>query len=64
MPGPIPAALLYSLYPVGYGMTGREMLFLFGLEPVFGAGEILPGGRHAHPHTPDLHHRHADGGES
>ena len=37
VPGPIPAALLYSLYPVGYGMTGREMLFLFGLGLVFGA---------------------------
>jgi hypothetical protein len=30
-------ALCYSLYHVGYGMTGDEMLFLFGLGLVFAA---------------------------
>jgi uncharacterized protein len=37
VPGLILAALLYSLYHLGYGMTGREMLFLFGLGLTFGA---------------------------
>lgn len=37
VPGLILSALLYSLYHVGYGMTGQEMLFLFGLGLTFGA---------------------------
>jgi hypothetical protein len=37
VPGLILASLCYSLYHVGYGMTGREMLFLFGLGMVFAA---------------------------
>jgi hypothetical protein len=37
VPGLILAALCYSLYHVGYGMTGEEMLFLFGLGLTFGA---------------------------
>jgi membrane protease YdiL (CAAX protease family) len=37
VPGLIIAALCYSLYHIGYGMTGREMLFLFGLGLTFGA---------------------------
>ena len=37
MPGLVLSALLYSLYHVGYGMTGREMLFLFCLGVTFGA---------------------------
>jgi membrane protease YdiL (CAAX protease family) len=37
VPGLILASLCYSLYHVGYGMTGREMLFLFGLGMTFAA---------------------------
>ena len=37
VPGLILGALCYSLYHVGYGMTGSEMLFLFGLGLTFGA---------------------------
>jgi hypothetical protein len=37
VPGLIAAALCYSLYHIGYGMTGEEMLFLFGLGLTFGA---------------------------
>jgi membrane protease YdiL (CAAX protease family) len=37
IPGLILAALCYSLYHIGYGMTGEEMLFLFGLGLTFGA---------------------------
>lgn len=37
VPGLILGALCYSLYHVGYGMTGGEMLFLFGLGLTFGA---------------------------
>ena len=37
VPGLILAALCYSLYHIGYGMTGEEMLFLFGLGLTFGA---------------------------
>jgi membrane protease YdiL (CAAX protease family) len=37
VPGLTLAALCYSLYHIGYGMTGREMLFLFGLGLTFGA---------------------------
>ena len=37
VPGLILGAACYSLYHVGYGMTGGEMLFLFGLGLVFGA---------------------------
>lgn len=37
VPGLILGALAYSLYHVGYGMTGEEMLFLFGLGLTFGA---------------------------
>jgi membrane protease YdiL (CAAX protease family) len=37
VPGLILAALCYSFYHVGYGMTGGEMLFLFGLGLTFGA---------------------------
>jgi membrane protease YdiL (CAAX protease family) len=37
VPGLIAAALCYSLYHVGYGMTAQEMLFLFGLGMTFGA---------------------------
>jgi hypothetical protein len=37
VPGLILASLCYSLYHVGYGMTGHEMLFLFGLGMVFAA---------------------------
>jgi membrane protease YdiL (CAAX protease family) len=37
IPGLIVAALCYSLYHIGYGMTGEEMLFLFGLGLTFGA---------------------------
>ena len=37
VPGLILAALCYSLYHIGYGMTGEEMLFLFGLGMTFGA---------------------------
>jgi membrane protease YdiL (CAAX protease family) len=37
IPGLIVAALCYSLYHIGYGMTGDEMLFLFGLGLTFGA---------------------------
>ena len=36
-PGLLLAALCYSLYHVGYGMTGHEMLFLFGLGMTFAA---------------------------
>lgn len=36
VPGLILGAACYSLYHVGYGMTGDEMLFLFGLGLVFG----------------------------
>jgi hypothetical protein len=35
VPSLILGALCYSLYHVGYGMTGDEMLFLFGLGLVF-----------------------------
>jgi membrane protease YdiL (CAAX protease family) len=36
-PGPavLGAAALYSLYHIGYGMPGRELLFLFGLGVVY-----------------------------
>jgi membrane protease YdiL (CAAX protease family) len=37
VPGLVLAALCYSLYHVGYGMTLDEMLFLFGLGLVFGS---------------------------
>jgi hypothetical protein len=37
VPGLILGAGCYSLYHVGYGMTGGEMPFLFGLGLVFGA---------------------------
>jgi membrane protease YdiL (CAAX protease family) len=37
VPGLVIAALCYSLYHIGYGMTGNEMLFLFGLGLTFGA---------------------------
>ena len=37
VPGLILGALAYSLYHVGYGMSGEEMLFLFGLGLTFGA---------------------------
>jgi len=37
VPGLILGAVCYSLYHVGYGMTGGEMVFLFGLGLVFGA---------------------------
>lgn len=37
VPGLILSGACYSLYHVGYGMTGGEMLFLFGLGLVFGA---------------------------
>jgi membrane protease YdiL (CAAX protease family) len=37
VPGLILAALCYSFYHIGYGMTGEEMLFLFGLGLTFGA---------------------------
>lgn len=37
VPGLILGAACYSLYHVGYGMSGGEMLFLFGLGLVFGA---------------------------
>jgi hypothetical protein len=37
VPGLILGAACYSLYHVGYGMTGGEILFLFGLGLVFGA---------------------------
>ena len=37
VPGLILGALCYSLYHVGYGMTGGEILFLFGLGLTFGA---------------------------
>lgn len=37
VPGLIIAATCYSLYHIGYGMTGEEMLFLFGLGLTFGA---------------------------
>jgi len=36
VPGLILGAACYSLYHVGYGMTGDEILFLFGLGLVFG----------------------------
>jgi membrane protease YdiL (CAAX protease family) len=35
VPGVVLGALFYSLYHVGYGMDGSEMLFLFGLGLVF-----------------------------
>jgi membrane protease YdiL (CAAX protease family) len=37
VPGLILAALCYSFYHIGYGMTGGEILFLFGLGLTFGA---------------------------
>jgi len=37
VPGLILGALAYSLYHVGYGMSGAELLFLFGLGLTFGA---------------------------
>jgi membrane protease YdiL (CAAX protease family) len=37
VPGLVLGAVCYSLYHVGYGMTGEEMLFLFGLGLTFGA---------------------------
>jgi len=37
VPGLILGALAYSLYHVGYGMNGEEMLFLFALGLTFGA---------------------------
>lgn len=37
VPGLILSALCYSVYHVGYGMEGGEMLFLFGLGLTFGA---------------------------
>lgn len=37
VPGLILGALCYSLYHIGYGMNGSEMLFLFGLGLTFGA---------------------------
>jgi membrane protease YdiL (CAAX protease family) len=37
VPGLILAALCYSFYHIGYGMTAGEMLFLFGLGLTFGA---------------------------
>lgn len=37
VPGLVLGALCYSLYHVGYGMAGDEMLFLFGLGLTFGA---------------------------
>lgn len=35
VPGIAIAAALYALYHLGYGMAGREMLFLFGLGVVY-----------------------------
>jgi membrane protease YdiL (CAAX protease family) len=35
VPGLVLAAMCYSLYHIGYGMTGDEMLFLFGLGLTF-----------------------------
>lgn len=37
VPGLVLGAVCYSLYHVGYGMSGEEMLFLFGLGLSFGA---------------------------
>jgi hypothetical protein len=37
VPGLVLSAACYSLYHVGYGMEGDEMLFLFGLGLTFGA---------------------------
>jgi hypothetical protein len=37
VPGLILAALCYSFYHLGYGMSAEEMLFLFGLGLTFGA---------------------------
>jgi membrane protease YdiL (CAAX protease family) len=37
VPGLLLASLCYSLYHIGYGMTGGEMLFLFGLGITFAA---------------------------
>jgi len=37
VPGLILAALCYSIYHVGYGMTASEMIFLFGYGLIFGA---------------------------
>ena len=37
VPGLVLGAVCYSLYHIGYGMTGEEMLFLFGLGLTFGA---------------------------
>jgi membrane protease YdiL (CAAX protease family) len=37
VPGVVLAALCYSFYHIGYGMTWDEMLFLFGLGLVFAA---------------------------
>jgi uncharacterized protein len=36
VPGTVAAAALYGLYHVGYGMGGREMVFLFALGLVYG----------------------------
>jgi membrane protease YdiL (CAAX protease family) len=35
------AAALYALYHVGYGMSGMELLFLFGLGTVYGVAYAL-----------------------
>lgn len=41
--GVVGAAVLYSLYHVGYGMTGSEMVFLFGFGVVYAVAYRLVG---------------------
>jgi membrane protease YdiL (CAAX protease family) len=41
--GVVGAAVLYALYHVGYGMTGAEMVFLFGLGVVYAIAYRLAG---------------------
>lgn len=41
--GVVGAAVLYALYHVGYGMTGSEMVFLFGLGVVYAIAYRLVG---------------------
>jgi membrane protease YdiL (CAAX protease family) len=41
--GVVGAAVLYALYHVGYGMTGSEIVFLFGLGVVYAIAYRLAG---------------------
>ena len=42
VPAVAASALLYAVYHVGYGMTGSEMVFLFGLGIVYAIAFVVP----------------------